>query len=440
MKEPSLPKIAIVGRPNVGKSSLFNRIVGSRTAIVESSSGTTRDRLYAGIRWKGKRFTLIDTAGFEESGRGDMAELMLRQVRKGIEDADIILFVTDAGDGITADDRGLAAMLRKTSKKICLLVNKVDTDADAGKALEFFELGLGEPHAVSAMHNRGIEKVCNDLVKDIAKPAVAAAAAVPAATGGVKVAIIGRPNVGKSSFLNAILREERVIVHPVAGTTRDAIDTDFTYKGREYILIDTAGMRHNMKLKAPADFYGSVRSKEAVKRCDAAIVLIDAFEGLTKDDARIIELVIKEGKALVVAVNKWDLLKGVETAKYRESLVMEMRAIRDYPVIFMSCKTSRNIDPALDAAWAAYGRSRAVIPPDRLAETVAALNASPEIMARRIRFGRFEQEGTLPPRFAINVRSSAPLSEPLKRYVENFVRRSYDLEGAPVTIRFKGAA
>ncbi|MFH0763924.1 MAG: ribosome biogenesis GTPase Der [Candidatus Omnitrophota bacterium] len=431
MNKTSLPKIAIVGRPNVGKSSLFNRIAGARKAIVESSSGTTRDRLHAEIRWKGKKFTIIDTAGFEAAACGDMAELVLKQIRLGVKEADIILFVTDGITGMMPQDRELSSMLRKTSKKVYLVVNKVDNESDTVRAMEFFELGLGEPYAVSAMHGRGIEKLCNDLAKGVEKS--------DAFTGvkSVHVAIVGRPNVGKSSYLNSILNEERVIVHSVAGTTRDAVDIDFRYKDRDYVLIDTAGIRHNAKISAPSDFYGSVRSKEAVKRCDVAIVLIDGFEGLTKDSIRIIGLCLEEGKGLVIAVNKWDLVKGVEASKYIDRLIMNMNAVRYLPVVFTSCKTGMNIKASLDIIWSVYGRSKTVIAPDKLADILKSLNDALGISGKRIKFKFLIQEGVMPPGFILGVKDTKDVSENLKRYVENFFRKSYDFEGVPVRIRFK---
>ncbi len=424
-------KVAIVGRPNVGKSSLFNRIVGSRQSIVEPRSGTTRDRLHAQIRWKGKNFTIIDTAGFETAAPGDMAELVLKQIRTGVEEADIILFVTDGIAGIVPQDRELSSMLRKSSKKVYLAVNKIDRDSDEVKAMEFFSLGLGDPYAVSAMHGRGIEKLCNDLAKGIEH------SDAHDKERSVKVAIIGRPNVGKSSYLNSILSEDRAIVHSVAGTTRDAIDIDFEYKERDYILIDTAGIRHNAKINEASDFYGSVRSMEAIKRCDVAIVLIDGFEGLTKDSVRIIDLCLGEGKALVVAVNKWDLVKGVETSKYKERLVMNMSAIKYLPVVFMSCKTGSNVRASLDVIWSACEKSKTVIRADKLSDILKTLNNATEISSKRIKFKFLVQEAVSPPGFIFGVKNPKGISENLKRFVENFFRKIYDFEGVPVKIRFE---
>jgi len=432
MNNTNLLKIAIVGRPNVGKSSLFNRIAGARKSIVESSSGTTRDRLHAQIRWKGKSFIITDMAGFETAIPGTMAESVLRQIRIGIEEADIILFVTDCKSGIVPQDRELSSIIRKTSKKVYLVVNKVDAESDKIKAMEFFELGLGEPYDVSAMHNRGIEKLCNDLASGIEN------SDVTDDVKSVKVAIVGRPNVGKSSYLNSILSEERVIVHPAAGTTRDAVDIDFKYKDRDYVLIDTAGIRHNAKINEAPDFYGSVRSKEAIKRCDVAIVLIDGSEGLTKDSVRIIDMCIEEGKALVIAVNKWDLVKsGIEMSKYSDRLKVYMSRIKNFPIVFISCKTGRNVKSSLDVIWTVYEKSKTAIQSDKLVEILELLNNEAEIKNKRIKFKYLTQEGAAPPRFILGVKSSKDLSENLKKFVENFFRMAYDFEGSPIKIRFE---
>ncbi len=430
----NLLKIAIVGRPNVGKSSLFNRIVGARKAIVEPHSGTTRDRLHAQIRWKGKSFTIIDTAGFETAAGGDMAALVLKQVRIGVEEADIIFFITDGITGIAPQDRELSSMLRKTSKKVYLIVNKIDSESDMIKTMEFFSLGLGEPYAVSAMHGRGIEKLCNDLASGVEK-----SDAIDSGKS-VKVAIVGRPNVGKSSYLNSLLERERAIVHSAAGTTRDAIDTDFRYKERDYILIDTAGIRHNAKINEASDFYGSVRSKEAIKRCDVAIVLIDGSEGLTKDSMRIIDLCLEEGKALVIAVNKWDLVKDAEMSKYRDRLIMNMNAVKDFPIVFTSCKTGRNVNASLDLIWSVYEKSKTAIEPDKLADILKSLNNATEISSKRVKFKFLIQEGVSPPGFILGVKNTKDVSENLKRFVENFFRKSYDFEGMPIRIRFEKEA
>lgn len=424
-------KTVIVGRPNVGKSSLFNSVLGARKAIVESSSGTTRDRLHAEISWKGKRFTLVDTAGLEESKPGEMSELIVRQIRKGIQEADSIIFVTDGISGVLPEDRELSVMLRKTSKRIFLAVNKVDSERDIDRAIDFYELGLGEPYAISAMHKRGIDRLLNDIARDIEhRPETAP-------PQGVKVAIVGKPNVGKSSFVNALLDEERVIVHNTAGTTRDAIDIDLTFNGRDFILVDTAGIRHNPKLKASADFYGSVRSEEAIKRSDVAVMMIDGFDGLRKDDARIIDLCLSEGKPLVVAVNKWDLVKGTEMSAYKDRLIEEFDLVKNIPVIFISCKTGRNVKVSLDMIWLTYEKSRMVIDSERLGETLKELNGASQIQGKMIKLKCLAQEKTSPPSFVISLKDPRLVSDNLKRFIENHIRKKYGLGGVPIRVRYR---
>ena len=431
MPNTSLPKVAIVGRPNVGKSSLFNRIVGSRKAIVESSRGTTRDRLYADIAWKEKAFMLIDTGGFEASGDNEMTKLVLRQLEAAIKEADIIFFVTDGAVGISPQDIELASRLRKTSKRIYLIVNKIDDESQAGRAFDFFELGLGDPYAVSAVNYIGIERLLDDVAEYIAKPAASSG------TRAIGVAIVGRPNVGKSSYLNSILNEERVIVHPVAGTTRDAIDIDFNYKGRDYLLIDTAGIRHKAKVNEAADFFGTVRSKEAIRRSDVAVVIIDGYDGLREDDARIIDYVIKEGKALVVAVNKSDLINAEAMQVYNDLLIKKLNVIRNFPVLFTSCKTKKNVITSLDLIWSVYEKSRALIPPEELAAIIESLKNDGDIRNKRITVLYLKQESTMPPQFILGVKSAGPLTDNTKNHIENFLRRVRDFKGVPIRVSFE---
>ena len=430
MKKAAHPKIAIVGRPNVGKSSLFNRIVGSRKAIVEATSGTTRDRLHADIKWKGKTFTIVDTGGFEAASKGDIARLVFGQLDTAIKEADIIFFVTDVTVGVVHQDIELSERLRKTSKRIYLVVNKADGRGSAGKALEFFELGLGDPYPVSANNGTGIERLLDDAASPMEKSETIDK------TAAVRVAIVGRPNVGKSSYLNTILKEERTIVNASAGTTRDSVDTDFFYKDREYVLIDTAGIRHNPKITESADFYGSVRSRESIKRCDAAVVLIDGFEGLKEDDARIIDIIIKEGKVLIIAVNKWDLTEGIQTSTYSELLIKKMNAAKNFPILFISCKSGRNVLSSLDAVWSAYERSKAVLAPEELKSLRKALNEDREITGKRIKFIYLAQKGVQPPAFTLGVKDVEMLKQNTKQYVENFFRRKRDFTGVPIIISY----
>ena len=432
MKKTTKQKIAIVGRPNVGKSSIFNRIVGSRKAIVEAASGTTRDRLYADIKWKGKTFTIVDTGGFEASRKDaiDITRLVLNQLDTAIKEADIIFFVTDITAGVVHQDVELAERLRKTSNRIYLVVNKADDKSSVNKGLEFFELGLGDPYLVSANNGTGIEKLLDDAAGPMKK------AETVDEVDAVRVAIIGRPNVGKSSYLNVILKEERTIVNSTAGTTRDSVDTDFFYKDRNYVLIDTAGIRHDAKITRSADFYGVVRSRESIKHCDAAIVLIDGFEGLKEDDARIIDAIIKEGKALVIAVNKWDLAEGVAAPIYRDLLIKKMNAAKNFPILFMSCKTGSGVMPSLDAIWSACERSKTVLAHEELTALRKALNEDREIIGKRIKFLYLVQKGTKPPAFVLGVKDAGMVKQNTKKYVENFFRRKRDFVGVPVIISY----
>jgi len=431
MTKNKLIRIAIVGRPNVGKSSLFNSIVGTRRAIVEPRSGTTRDRLYADIKWKDKEFTLIDTGGFEAKFHDDMTGLILKQLNAGIEEADMIFFVTDGAVGITPQDTELAARLRKTSKKIYLVVNKIDDQSVSSRALDFFSLGLGDPYSISATHHTGVDELLDAAVAGIGQSAPA-----PTGKAAVKVAIVGRPNVGKSSYLNALLKEERAIVHHIAGTTRDATDTDFNYKGKDYILIDTAGIRHDLKIKESADFYGSVRAREAIKRADVAMIIVDGFDGLREDDGRVIDFVIKSGKALVVAVNKWDLNEGMSDKKCKEMLINKMSAIKNYPVVFMSCKTRRNVTASLDAIWLAYERAGATATSEKLIEILAAINDLGEVRYNNIKFKSIHQDSVLPPEFTLVSRNVKFIKDNMKRQIENFLRTELDLEGVPIRVKF----
>jgi GTP-binding protein len=430
--------IAIVGRPNVGKSSLFNRMVGSRKAIVEPACGTTRDRLHAGITWKSRPLTVVDTGGFEPSRSGDMAGLVLRQLNAAIEGADIIFFVTDCSEGVTHLDMEFASRLRKASKKIFLVVNKADDDRRRARLAEFYELGMGEPYAVSAVNGTGIDRLLNEAARCAASGKRAAPQDASKGTTplSVRVAIVGRPNVGKSSYLNCVLKEERVIVHPVAGTTRDAVDTDFGYRDREYILIDTAGMRHNTKLNQAADFYGSVRSREAVKGCDVALVIIDGYDGLREDDARVVDFVIGEGKGLVIAVNKWDLVKNAEMSKYTAMLRAKLPAAKDYPVVYISSRSGRNVPSSLDLIWSVFERSGKRWARKELKGMLDSLNATDELTSKRMKFRYLVQEGVRPPSFAVGLSGSRMPRENTMRYVENFIRSYADLAGTPIRIKY----
>lgn len=423
-------KIAIVGRPNVGKSSIFNRILGSRKAIVESTCGTTRDRLHADIKWKSRKFTLIDTGGFEPACKDDLARLVLDQLRVAIEEADIIFLVVDGRGGIMPLDEEFAHKLRKLSKKLYLLVNKIDDKSSSDKAMEFFELALGQPYSVSALSGYGIDLLLDNVARELDRYIE------EEISDKIRVAIVGRPNVGKSSFVNAILSQERLIVHHSAGTTRDSIDTDLVYHDKDYVLIDTAGIRHNTKIGQAADFFASTRSRESIRRCDVAIVIIDGFDGLREDDKRIIETVIAEGKAMIIVINKWDLTSNLMMSTYHEMLIRSLSVIKNYPVIFTSCISKRNIFSTLDAVSAIYDRSGLETSRQELKDLTKALNNVQEIRSKRISFTRIKQEATRPPYFIMYAKGRQPIRSNIKGYIEKLFRSAFDLEGVPLKIDY----
>ncbi len=427
----NITKIAIVGRPNVGKSSLFNRIVNKRKAIVQEASGTTRDRLYAEVGWNDKHFLLIDTGGFQEIKNNIMTDLIVKQLDKAIEEANLLLFVVDGLAGVTAQDLELAKKLRKTSKRIFLVVNKVDKENAQNSSFDFFELGLGEPYQISAMHNYGIQRLMDSVTKDLEKSSLTLPKEI------IKIAIVGRPNVGKSSYLNTLLNEERVIVHPTAGTTRDSIDTYFNFGEKNYLLIDTAGIRHLRKVKEATDYYATIRTKEAISRCDIAMLIIDGYDGLREDDKKIMDLVFEEKKGLIIVVNKWDLVKNYEMSKYREKILSKMGNMANFPIIFISCKTDRNVKSTLNIINSVYDNYTRKIAAHDLNETLNKLNRSYELMRKNLRFGYATQSSSNPPKFIFIVEKIKLVDRKLVSYIENFLRKTYDLTGTPIKIEFK---
>ena len=430
MTHSKLPKVVIVGRPNVGKSSLFNRIVGTRRAIVDPTAGTTRDSLHAKVSVGKKAFMLVDTGGYEVDRPGDIARLVLGQLRSAMKIADVILFVTDSTAGILPQDRELALTLRKTTKRIFLVVNKVDSPSSAEKAGEFYELGLGEPYAVSATTANGINALLGEIAREIDEtPSGAAQELRP-----ITVAIIGRPNVGKSSYINAIVQEERAIVHSTAGTTRDAIDINFKYNGKNFLLIDTAGIRHNTKLAEATDFYSGVRSKEAIDRSDVAVIIIDGFDGLREDDSRIITLAMEEGKAVILIVNKCDLITDTAMRQYKGMLVSKLNVIKSMPVIFTSCKSGKNVASSLAEIESVYERSRDLLKPNELIRILNVLRDAPAIRDKEITVSHVSQDGIAPPKFNIRVKASRPVPDNIKRQMENIIRSLRNYEGVPIRV------
>jgi GTP-binding protein len=346
----SIPTICIVGRPNVGKSSLFNCLLGERRAVVVEQSGTTRDRVESVITMQGAHFKLVDTGGYLSSDSDRFAEQVKDQIYRAMEEASVILLVADTIDGATPMDKEVALLLRKFGKPVILVANKTDNDKLKTHAYEFYQLGFGEPQDVSCLHRKGIRALKKKIMESLEGVEMRRAEQ----TGKMlKIAVVGRPNVGKSSFVNNLLERNRVIVSDVPGTTRDSIDTHFTYEGDDYILIDTAGIRHRRKIKTAVDTYSVMRSKESIQRADVVFLLLDAADGITKDDIGILKFVEDSGKACLVLVNKWDLAKGsggITMEDYTKHLEYAANELSKFPIEFISSKTGKNVVNSLQMA------------------------------------------------------------------------------------------
>jgi GTPase len=431
----SLPRVAVVGFPNVGKSTLVNRLAGGREAVVHPEPGVTRDRKAIECEWNGVRFELVDTGGVDLAAGDSLSRAVQRQAREAISEADAVLFVVDGRSGLGPGDAELAALLRRADVPVLVVANKVDNPADEPLVAELHALGLGEPQPVSAAHGLGTGDLLDRLTELIA-------GAEPGAEGErpVRIAVIGRPNAGKSSLVNRFLGAERVIVSEEAGTTRDAIDTRLEFEGRPIVLVDTAGLRRRSRVGGSIAYYAQLRSERAVERADVAIVVCDASEGLVSDDLRATELAMRAGCATVVALNKWDArppLGGAELDDARARLEKRLR-LRP-PVITTSARTGRNVETLLREAVRLADRRAERIPTAELNRFVAGVVAErqpPARNGRRLRLLYAAQVGTAPPRIAVQVNDRRLISRDWAYYFENRLRAEYGLEGVPLVIDF----
>ncbi|MGD1066409.1 MAG: ribosome biogenesis GTPase Der [Vulcanimicrobiaceae bacterium] len=433
--------VAVVGRPNVGKSALFNRLVGQRLAIVEDTPGVTRDRLYALTEWRGRTFTLVDTGGIEtEIEPGDQIALGTRaQAESAAKDADVIVFVVDAIDGLIGVDRDVADILRRTRKPVLLVANKVESPkALASVHAEFSGLGFGEPCAVSAIHGEGTGDLL-DLIVEKLPPEDSGEPMEPE----LAIALVGQPNVGKSSLLNALLDEERTIVSDIPGTTRDAIDTLFRWKGRDFRLIDTAGVRRTATKHGSIEYYSSLRSLKAIARCDVAVLLIDALKGPTNQDRRLAGLALEERKALIIVGNKYDLVR--ELGEYSQNeLANEIHAQMPFasfaPVTFLSAKTKRRLQSLMPIVEHVAENLDRRIPTAKLNTTVrdAVLAHPPPIHSdKALKILYCTQAQTHPPLFVFHVNDPDLVPSSYRRFIENTLRSEFDFEGVPLTLEFR---
>ncbi len=436
------PLVAIVGRPNVGKSMLFNKLTGQRTSIVEDTPGVTRDRIYGTCEWCGRTFSLVDTGGIEPGTDSDMLKFMRRQAEIGIELADAIIMVTDVRSGVTAADQDVATMLRKSGKPVALAVNKCDSIGLVNPdAFEFYSLGIGDLFETSAVHGHGTGDLLDWVLANIPEDD-----GEEEDSDVIKVAIVGKPNVGKSSLLNRILGEERVIVSNVAGTTRDAIDSYFENETGKYCFIDTAGMRRKSKVDDAIEKYSNMRSISAIDRADVCLILIDANDGVTEQDTKIAGLVHEAGKAAVIVVNKWDAVENKETNTMRD-MEAQVRNGLSYmlyaPVLFLSALTGARVDKLFQVIQDVHAQNTMRITTGALNSVLADATARvqpPTDKGRRLKIYYMTQASSKPPHFVIFCNDARLFHFSYQRYLENQIREVFGLQGTPIriTIRQKG--
>ncbi len=427
--------VAIVGSPNVGKSTIFNRIIGDRRAIVDDEAGITRDRLYGTANWLGKSFTLIDTGGIEVTNRPFQEQIRV-QANIAIDEADIILFVVDGKVGVTTDDHMVAKLLRKVKKPILLLVNKIDEGLQASNAAEFYSLGLGEPIPVSGSHGVGIGEVLNRIIDKIPNDDE------KVDDDTVTFCLIGRPNVGKSSLTNAILSQERVIVSDISGTTRDSIDTPFTKDDVNYVVIDTAGLKKKGKIYEAIDKYSAIRALKAIERSEIVLLVLDGKAGITEQDKHVIQYATDLHKAIIIVVNKWDLVdKDTNTMSSYEKLIRNEYKFLDYaPVVFLSALTKRRINTLFESLLLVHQAYHTRIQTSILNNVIQeaqVMNQAPDFNGGRLKIYYSTQILTAPPTISLVVNDPEFMHFSYQRYLENRLRETFNFEGTPVKISLK---
>ena len=435
----SKPIIAIVGRPNVGKSMLFNKIIGRRLSIVEDTPGVTRDRIYGESDWRGRKFTLIDTGGIEPRTDNQILAFMREQAQIAIDNATVIVFLCDVKTGMTASDQEVASMLRRCGKPVVLAVNKVD-QGQSPDIYEFYNLGLGDPIAVSAVHGHGTGDLLDACVEYFPPEEE-----VEEDDDAIKVAVIGKPNAGKSSLVNKILGEERVIVSNVAGTTRDAIDSRFTNEKGSFVFIDTAGMRKRSKVDEDIEKYSILRATMAIDRADVCLILIDATEGVTEQDTKVAGMAHEAGKASIIVVNKWDLVEKDDKtmARLTEDIRRDLAYMTYAPILFISAKTGQRVEKLFDLIDYVANQSAFRVTTGMLNTVLADAQTRvqpPTDKGRRLKIYYMTQVGVKPPHFVVFCNDRRLFHFSYQRYLENCIRSTFSLEGTPIilSIREKG--
>ena len=426
----NLPTVALVGRPNVGKSTLFNRLVGSKVSIIEDTPGVTRDRIYSEVTFNNYRFDLIDTGGIDVSQELFNDEIKI-QAEIAIEEADVVIFIVDGKEGITANDKVVRDMLRKSGKRVIVAINKTES---RDHLYDFYELGFDDYILISAEHNIGIYELLNSITSDFHEYDE-----IEEDTR-LKFSVIGRPNVGKSSLINALLNEERVIVSNNAGTTRDVIDTVMKYNGEEFVLIDTAGMRKKGKVFESVEKYSLLRSLKAIDRSDLCLLVINAEEGIIEHDKHIASYALEKGKGLIIVVNKWDTVENKNTKEYEKLVRSEFQFLSYAPIVYLSALTKKRIHTLMPEVLKVAENIKREIKTSVLNEVITdayTLNLPPSYKGKRLKIYFTNQSGTKPPKFTFHVNNKGLVHFSYERYLENKIRENFDFEGTPIVLQFK---
>ncbi|MEE8637239.1 MAG: ribosome biogenesis GTPase Der [Dehalococcoidia bacterium] len=432
------PIIAIVGRTNVGKSTLLNRLAGRRIAVVADLPGTTRDRVFAFVSWQGREVTVVDTGGWQTRPSTPLEQEVRQQVEAAIAQADAVIFVVDAREGTIAADEEIADMLRTAQKPVILAMNKVDSARQANEVADFYRLGMGEAAAISAHHNRGIDELMDAVLASLPVRQISTAK-----QGEAKLAIVGRPNVGKSTLLNTLLGDERAIVHEAPGTTRDALDAVIRWQKKEILLVDTAGIKRRGRVDAGVDYYSLLRSLRAINQCDVALLLVDAGEFITAQDMHIAGYIIEAGKGMVLVVNKWDMVPQEQRQAFKKGAEQRFRFGSYAPIIYISARLGQGIGRILPLAWQIWQERQQRVSQSELEEVIRQATTShppPRTGSRRLRIVQTYQDESQPAAFVLKVNDPHLIHFSYQRYLEHKLRESFGFRGVPLKLIFKKAA